>query len=548
MDDPARSPLACGALGHYQRQRVLRIAALLGDAPHTVHEDESSMLMLDRDPIEWRGKRQRGLGWVQGDLWRPRPALAGWEEAARRGACGLVIDGRRRFLHSAVNGLAPLYWIEDRGAVYFASRIDPLVRSSGSPLGIDWDAWAAIVALRYPLGDRTPFAEVRRLLQSSTLRCRLGRARAKAHSWPWEKIEPGRDLVGAADRAVAGLSEVLAPVDDVTCPLSGGNDSRMLFFALARDGRASGAVTVSDDEGGTFEEDRAEPVAAAFGVPHERLSAPAERYPADWEERASRVEYQFVDHAWLVPLARRLEGSGCATDGFGIDVFLVPGRHFYSPETLDNRNGRAANGAMFETLRRYGLAHQALAEGFHGPIQERSREQFLAVTRRFEGHPSQAVLALYTTRSMRGVSTYPTCLLGDGARVLTPGATDPMVSAALSVEPSEKLGAHLYEAIFERLAPASRGLRSTTGATREPPHLPRRWRSSFALEAHRRSLADGPLADHLSPELRGWLAAPDGVELSGDLRLGMEAVSLLHTWWRRYRPYLRDVDARDLLG
>lgn len=59
---------------------------------------------------------------------------------------------------------------------------------------------------------------------------------------------------------------------------------------------------------------------------------------------------------------------------------------------------------------------------------------------------------------------------------------------------------------------------------------------------------NGPLASHLSPELREWLSAPRRGELSPDLRLGMEAVSLLHSWWHRYRDRLREVDPADLLA
>ncbi len=508
------------------------------------------MLMLDRAPIEWRGARQRGLGWIEGELWRGDSGVEDWRAAARRGGCGLVIEGRRRYLHTAVNGLAPLYWIEDRGATYFASRIDPLVRSSTSALSIDWDAWAAIVSLRYPLGERTPFAEVRRLGPFATLRRRFGRTRAEAQTWPWAEIEPDADLGTAAERMVSALGEALAPLPGgISCPLSGGRDSRMLFLALAHDGRVAGALTVPDDEGDTHEEDLAAAVAAALGVPHERLAGTAADYPADWTERARQVEHQFADHAWLVPLARRLEGVAAPVpDGFGIDVFLAAGHHFYTAETLDTRDGRRAGRALFDSLRRYGLAHRALAEDFQGPIEARSREQFRVATRHLEGHPSQAILSFYATRALRGVSHYATGLLGSRATIVTPGVSDAVVAATLSVSPGEKLGGSLYEAVFELLAPAAASLPSTADTPRRPPRLPRRWRSSFALDAHRRSLEDGPLAAHLSPELRAWLAAPDGVELSGDLRLGLESVSLLHAWWRRYRDCLREVDAGELRG
>lgn len=540
----------CGALGSYDRSRVMRLAALMDGRLRPVHEDQESMLMLDREPLKWRGARQRGVGWIEGSLWRGGADVLEWQAAARLGASGLVLDGRRRFLHSAVDGVSPIYWIEDRGATYFASRIDPLVRSTRSALSIDWDAWAAIIAMRYPLGQRTPFTEIGRLSPFSTLRRRRGRGRTQSPTWPWAEIEPQADLATAADAVVEGVRETLGGLPGgIVCPLSGGRDSRIVFCALAKAGLVASAVTTSDDEGETFEEDLAAPVAAAFGVHHERLAGVASSYPEDWEERASRVEYQFADHAWLVPVARRVEGvTTPVPDGFGFDVFIQSERHFNPPEALEHRHGKRSSLALFDALRRYGFAHRALTEPFHGPIESRAREQFLSATRPFQGHPSQNLLSIYATRSVRGVATYPSGLLGGGARVLTPGACDRVVSAALSVTPQQKLDGRLYEAIFKRLAPEVGRLPSTNNTPRTGPRLPRRWRSRFALDAHRRSLADGPLAPHLSPELRAWLAAPDGVEMSGDLRLGIESIGMLHAWWRRYRDCLREVDADDLLG
>ena len=153
------------------------MAAALSGGMLAVHEDERSILMLDRDPIEWEGEGQHGLAWVEGDVWRG-PA-ASWEQASRLGACGLVLSGRRRLVHSSVSGLGRVYWIEEGRATYFATRIDPLVASAPRPLSVDWDAWAAIIALRYPVGTRTPFAEVSRLAPHAAIGRRLGRTRVE---------------------------------------------------------------------------------------------------------------------------------------------------------------------------------------------------------------------------------------------------------------------------------------------------------------------------------------------------------------------------------
>lgn len=546
-----RAPLSCGALGSYDLERVLRIADLLGCSRTPVHADESSILLLDRPGIEWGDRRQRGFGWIEGEIWRSGPPVAGWKDAARRGLNGLVLEGRKRFLHTSVNGIAPVYWLKEDGATYFASRIDPLVRSARGPLSVDWQAWAATIALRYPVGERTPFEEVRRLPSMATMRRRrFGGTQIRVETTPWEDTEPRVGIGPASERVVEAMDASLEGVEgEVICPLSGGRDSRLLFCALARDGRVARAITTSDDEGDTHEEALAEPVAAASGVPHERLLGAAVDYTSDWEERARRVEYQFVDHAWLVPVMRRLGGVAAPVpDGFGFDIFFASGRHFYTPETLDYRAGEQANRAMFDVIRRYGRGHRALATEFHAAVESSAREQYLAAVRRYEGHPSQAILSLYATRSLRGVSMYGTALLGDTAPMLIPGAHTDIAVAALEVAPQEKLGGSLYDAVLERLGTPGAMFPSTADTPRRAVQLPRRWCSPQALEGHRRLLSEGPLAGHVSTELHDWLNAPDGIELSGDLRLGMEAVSMFHAWWRRYRDILREVDARDLLG
>jgi hypothetical protein len=307
------------------------------------------------------------------------------------------------------------------------------------------------------------------------------------------------------------------------------------------------AITVDDDEGGRFEEDHAAPVARAVGVRHEELRGRAEDYRRDWSRRAQRVEYQFVDHAWLVPLADRVAGSRAPVlDGMAIDVSFQAGGRFFPAATLDTARPRAASAALFDSVRVFGHAHRALSERFHAPLVARAREQYMAEVARFEGHPSQGILSLYSTRTVRGTSAYPVALLGQAARVLVPGVDDAVASAALAIPSEVKRGGHLYRAVLERLAPPIAPLPATADATRTPPRFPRRWRSEPAVTAYRDLLAEGPLAAAIAPELRVWLDGPDRGELDGHLRMGMEAIALLHAWWRRYRDTLGEVDGADL--
>lgn len=546
---PCPRPAACGALGRFDRERVVRLSEALGTSPRPVHKDRASILMLDREPLRWQGRRQRGLGWIEGSIWDGDGA-ASWEDASRRGACGLVLDGRERFLHSSVNGLGSIYWMRERGAVYFASEIDPLVQIAPGRLSVDWDAWASIVSLRFPAGERTPFAEIRRLEPHSLLRRRWGRFGAMSPAWPWGEAEPQLDRGDAAAAIVEALREQVSRIDGpLAVPLSGGRDSRMLACLAVAEGKAAEALTVSDDEGGEFEEEKAARVAASLTIPHECLRAAPEAYPQNWEQRARLVEHQFVDHAWLMPLSHRLDGAGLAiVDGFGIDALLLRGSRFYRKEALRLPRPRDTSLAMFDGLRHYGKAHLVLDERLRESVVARARDLFVAAAAPYEGNPSHPTLAFYRTRTVRGVAASMSGLLGSRTAVLAPGGGEAVAIAALSATEEAREDDGLYPAVFDLLNPTVGRLPSTSDTAREPPRGVRCWRADPALEMHRELLGDGPLAAYVAAELRDWLDAPEGRELSIDLRLGMEGVSLLHSWWRRYRHRLHEVDPLDLLG
>lgn len=542
-----RGPLVCGALGRYDRSRVLAIArALGGDRVRVVHEDRSSALALDREPLLWGRGTHRGLGWIEGTPWQAGATT--WVEASVGGACGLVLDGRHRRLHSSVNGVGAIYWLEDGDALYFASRIDPLVQTLPRELTIDWDAWSSIIALRFPAADRTPFAEIRRLQPHATLAHRHGRARVEAPAWPWALAEQTLDRADVGEALAHNLRDAAAAVDrPVLVPLSGGRDSRLLACAFAEAGLATRTVSVSDDEGDTFEESLAAPVAAALGLEQVCLRADPVDYPANWQARARLVEHQFVDHAWLVPLSRCAARQELPiTDGLALDVWLAGGTRFFTSETRDRDDPRRASLALFDSMRRFGKGDLALAEPLRAPLMARARELFLEVAAEFEGAHAQVPLTFYRTRTVRGVASYASGLLGRRASVIAPGIGHDFAMTALSATDEARVDDGLYRATFEALAPEIGRLPSTADTPRREPHLPRVWCADPSVSAHRRRLRRGPLTGLVDPQLRAWLRASPRSGLSPDLRLGLEAVSLLHSWWWRYRDRLREADVADL--
>ena len=211
-EGPRRTPLACGALGRADPAIARRLAAAMPVPVGECHADDASLLMLDREPIRWRTWRRRGLAWSEsvGSRLRTRD----WTDLARAGsAAGLVLGRSGPMLHTSASGVAPLYYASHDGAVYFASRIDPLARALPGRLTVDWDAWSSILCLKYPLGTHTPFAEIRRMPPSSTLVAGRRKGRLTRESWPWAEVEPtlGRRGGGRGDRRCAPLRARPAP-------------------------------------------------------------------------------------------------------------------------------------------------------------------------------------------------------------------------------------------------------------------------------------------------------------------------------------------------
>ena len=199
-------------------------------------------------------------------------------------------------------------------------------------------------------------------------------------------------------------------------------------------------------------------------------------------------------------------------------------------------------------MRRFGHAQLALAEPLpRARCVARAREQFMAEMRRFEGHPSQGILGVYWTRTVRGTSSYPNGLLGDRARMIVPAASDALASVALAIPPEAKRGGSPVPGGARRLAPQiAAPAVDDPGSERSPPTLPRRWCSEPAVAAYRGAARQGPLAAESPRSFAPGSRRRRRGELDGHLRMGLEAVALLHAWWRRYRDRLGEVDAAEL--
>src|SRR5215207_1277024 len=348
------NPAVCGALGDFDPERIERMKKTLGrlEIPlEIVHEDKGSVLLLDREPVSWVGRGARGFGWSEG-LATGAEATS-WKQAAQRLACcGLVVEGTARYVHSSVSGVTPVYYTEDGDATYFASRIDPLVESSpaGQRLTIDWEAWAGIFLMTAPVGERTPFLEVRRLPPFSTLKHRPGRgAHRLSPAWPWADVSLEEDA--KAEALIEGLRETIreVPAGRLVCPLSGGWDSRLLLMlASERDDLRVSAWTLKSTHRGSDETPYARKVAKALGVPLTQIGR-GRSFWGDQEKVALRCDYQTTHHGWFMPLARRLHGGSHALlDGLAGGIFVKG--HFVTEEMLQTKTRRERLALLWERL------------------------------------------------------------------------------------------------------------------------------------------------------------------------------------------------------
>ena len=548
MSRPSRK-LACGALGRFDRDRVLAIARELDDEAAVVHEDEGSILVTDRDPIRWEAEGHRGFAWSERVDDVRGSDIGNWHDAACSGAaCGLVVDSHGGFVHSSVAGVAPVYFLEHDGAVYFATAIDALALTSPSRLSVDWEAWAATLTMDHPLGDRTPFAEIRRLPPFSTLEARQGKPVVSEKRWPWAEVEPSLDVDAGVDDVVERLRASIArtPEGPIVCQLSGGLDSRLCLGLLDERGVADMTTLTVDPDTGSDQEMRiAATVAKVVGAPHRAVTGEPADYWPDLVLRSLRVDFQAVRPPWRMPEIPSLrEAGGTAVDGFGFDVLAVPGDRFFFAEAVDPRGGDAVVESVWSVLR--SRHDRRTAWMLHGSLAtvlwSSTHRQFMSASEQFRGHPARAILSFYRTREIRGVSLAPYVVLGADASIAMPLIDNEAVLATLAISPQKKRGGKLYDAAFERINPRLLDVgTSRRGGNFPEERIPRRSRSGSVSDALHADIVNGPLAPWVKEGALRRLTRHHRGKRPGGVR-GALGIVMFHQWCERYGDVLGEVD------
>ena len=506
-------PYVCGAIGPWEKIRLDRLRAAAPVHTRAIHTSGQATLWASSALPVWSS--HAGNAW----LWAPLaggPTPRSWQDAAeQRLAAGLVLEGSTATLHTCALGLQELYIRQSGDALYFATRIAPLLAIDEALVHTDWSAWASILALGAPIGDATPFQEIRRMVES-TAWCASGQSLRRISFEPaWLAVEP--DMKRDASHLIRILSEQIPLMRGwrrSALTLSGGWDSRLLGgLAAQRSRRPPLAWTTSTDDGYDQDIVLSRPVAEAFRMPHRVVIQEPDAWLAERAEVFHRVQHQTWLHTWLMPLARQVHRRRePLLDGLAGDILLQGSRgSFVDEQILAPTSSEARRDAMWMKLTGGRLREPAwYAPGVADKLREASRSAFAQAVGRLDDHPAAPTLSVLLTRTVRAIARSPLCLFAPEVDVRLPFVHPSVLKAALQVPIRGKIdGRYHRELLMTAAGPKVAGLPSTNDDLPLPPAGARRQTEPAALAAMLAEIAkDETVRAFLGPQLLPALTDP----------------------------------------
>lgn len=158
-------------------------------------------------------------------------------------------DGEQVVLFADLLGTHPVYYAEVHGAVLFSTSLDIIRHLLDQKLSIDDDGLMATCVFGYPLGEKTPYREIRCIDAAQLVIVSASGVATKRH-WDWRTVDvpEERDQESLADEVHAAFTEAVAIRDQPRARaillLSGGMDSRMIAGTLASMGRRPPVLTL----------------------------------------------------------------------------------------------------------------------------------------------------------------------------------------------------------------------------------------------------------------------------------------------------------------
>jgi asparagine synthetase B (glutamine-hydrolysing) len=534
-------PYICGALGRWDLAVLRRLRLTAPTDVHEVHTSPRAALLASATPARWRSGGTRGYLW--GPLADGTPATSWRDAAERRLAAGLAVRYGEATLHADALGIQEVYVRQLGDATYFSVRIEALLELDDAPLHTDWSAWADILAVTCPLGDGTPFEEIRRLPAATALRSGPDGVELVSFEPSWLATEPNTRTTPAD--VVDVIGQHLRRSRGTAITLSGGWDSRLLAVLAHRGAHRLTAWTTSKDDGYDHDLELARPVAKALRIPHRVVVPGPEAWLDEHRPVWRRLGHQTNHHVWMMPLIRVLHRrSNLILDGLAGDL-LFKGSSFarwdaVAAPTAQRRRGKTWDSLEQRRLRRRHL----LAPGVAAELEQMSRASFDRAASRFDGHPDATTLSVLHTRTARAIGLSPQWLLAPEVDVQLPFVHPEVMATALSIPVERKAGGGFYRDMLFAANPAVAALPSTNDGQRLGRIGYLRQRSDRALHALASSIRARPeVARLLGSEMRRALKDPDGLALIGRTRAGLHLLQwagMLADWRDAYGSRLAD--------
>ena len=353
-------------------------------------------------------------GFPTGDLHAaigPEPFRAGW-----------IWDGESLTVETDRFGLQPLFYRQDGNSIGVSFTIDPLRRSGDE---FDWTALGLFFRLAFFLDNDTPFRAIRRVPADTVLRWKEGILTMESRPRP-----AVRSYTGSREKAMDTYIEVFReslkeligrfPGMAISCPLSGGRDSRHIMLELARMGAPVHAYTLDVDNAN--DAPVASPLCAQYGVPHTIVPmAPLTLAAAEWMNSSS--QYSTLEHRWLIAMVDAVP-AGVLLDGVAGDVLSAG--HFSGERILSQFRQSRLEELAEELLMDDEAIRMLLQPWLYAKMsRQEARQRLVKELARHVDTPSPVASFFLANRTRRVAALTGTCLYGN-CQGLMPFLLDPV--------------------------------------------------------------------------------------------------------------------------
>ena len=404
-----------------------------------------------------------------------RNADWGWLRSANGVFALAAIDHERRRCTLAVDrlGIRPLLFAADESGVAFANDLAAVAAWRPAPRAVDHDAVQELVAIGFPLGDRTALLDVQRVPPGSWIELTPGGRRVTRY-WSVAELPAPRPqpLEGFVDESRVRLREAIVRLARLgegpsLCLLSSGYDSRRILL----EGHAVGVPfeTMSvvwpygARDGTSIDPPVIEALCRRLGVAGHLVPAPGPAEREDLERdrrlRDALLDFQVAgrDHIWVVPLLAQLPTApgrvnfdGIAGDTFFNNPFYALPRPVWGRWRLDDE-------MLAAIAPRHAYWDQIWQGLISRPLVDRLRDALNGLP---EG-PARLSYFFLLGRTRRGPALLPYGLLDLRIESVCPYLDNDVMDHAWTMDPVLKGQMRLQRVALDRHFPAFADLPSS---------------------------------------------------------------------------------------